>query len=254
MTQLVPSPAVKRILVITLAVVLVGGLVWGIQWATYARPPLPDALEALVSDDVVQVTFDPWLTMTPAQSATTTGFIFYPGGRINPQGYASLMHEIAAQGYMVVIPTMPINMAVFNANIADTIIAQYPDIRDWLIGGHSVGGTMAAQYTNTHPEAIDGLVIWASYPAENADLSDAALPVMSIYGNLDPRVNDESIADRAYLLPEDAQIIRIEGGDHHQFGSYVIKPDEDFATISRASQHNQIIEATLNILDEISPN
>ena len=35
-----------------------------------------------------------------------------------------------------------------------------------MIGGHSVGGTMAAQYIKSHPDLIAGLVIWASYLAD----------------------------------------------------------------------------------------
>ena len=233
-------------------VIIFGVLFWGIQWATFARPPLPEAIEALASDDIVQVTLEPWLTFTPAQSHPTTSFILYPGGRIDPQGYAPLMNAIASEGYLVVVPEMPINMAVFNPNIADKIIHYYPNINHWVIAGHSVGGTMAAQYANTHRDVIAGLMIWASYPPGNVDLSDFDIPVVSIYGNLDPRVNDISVAERKDLLPDGTQYVRIEGGDHHQFGSYQIKPENDHAVISRASQHEQIIQATLEILQLIS--
>jgi dienelactone hydrolase len=162
------------------------------------------------------------------------------------------MNTIALEGYLVIVPEMPINMAVFNANVADKIIAYYPEISHWVIGGHSVGGTMAAQFTDKHPQAIDGLAIWASYPADSSDISDLDLPVLSIYGSRELRVNDSSIGARKHLLPEDTLYIRIEGGDHHQFGSYEINPDEHLATTSRASQHEQIIRATLDILETVS--
>jgi dienelactone hydrolase len=229
-------------------IVIFSALVWGIQWATYARPPLPEAIEALESDNLVDVTQNPWLTFSPTENAPTTGFIFYPGGRVDPRGYASLMRTIAAKGYLVVIPEMPVNMAVFNPNIAGEIIAYYPNINHWVIGGHSVGGTMAAQYTDKYPESIAGLAIWASYPADSTDISDLDIPVVSIYGSRELRVNDTSVGERKHLLPEDTLYIRIEGGDHHQFGSYEINPEEHLATTSRASQHQQIIQATLEIL------
>jgi pimeloyl-ACP methyl ester carboxylesterase len=158
------------------------------------------------------------------------------------------MRAIASEGYRVVVPAMPINMAVFHPNVADEIIAAYPDIQRWVIGGHSVGGTMAAQYTSTHRDVIDGLVIWASYPANNADLAAFDLPVMVIYGSHDPGVDDASVAKRAHLLPSDTVYVRIEAGDHHQFGTYKIKPQEHHATITRASQQVQIIEETLKVL------
>ena len=233
-------------------IVIIGALVWGIQWATFARPPLPEAVKALESNDLVEVSQEPWLNFSPSHDVPTTGFIFYPGGRVDPQAYSSLMNTIAAEGYLVVVPEMPINMAVFNPNIADEIIAYYPDIIHWVIGGHSVGGTMAAQYTDKHPDVIDGLAIWASYPADSTDISDLDIPVLSIYGSRELRVNDTSIGERKHLLPSDTLYIRIEGGDHHQFGSYEINPEDHLATISRTSQHQQIIQATLDILGKIS--
>jgi predicted esterase len=241
-----------RWLIVIIIVVIIGLLFWGITWATYARPPLPEAVAALESDNLVEVGQEPWLTFSPAQTVPTTGFIFYPGGRIDPQGYAPLMNELASGGYLVVVPEMPINMAVFNPNIADEIMANYPDISRWVISGHSVGGTMAAQYTSNNREVIDGLAIWASYPAASADLSDIEIPVVVVYGSDDPGVNGSEVSERKHLLPEHTLYVRIEGGDHHQFGSYVIKSDEDHATIERDSQHAQIIRPTLDLLDSVS--
>ncbi len=242
----------KKIFKWVLVLIMLGFIFWGVSWATFARPPLPEAVEALESDNEVIITLEPWLTFVPNRTTPKIGFIFYPGGRINPQGYATLLRAIASEGYLVIVPEMPINMAVFNANIADKIITNYPEIDDWVIGGHSVGGTMAAQYTSQNPNTINGLAIWASYPANNADVSAFDLPVVSIYGNLDPRVNDLSITERKYLLPDKTQYVRIEGGDHHQFGSYEIKPEEQHAVISRDSQQQQIIQATLDLLKAAS--
>jgi len=162
------------------------------------------------------------------------------------------MNTLASEGYLVVVPEMPINMAVFDSNAADEIISFYSEIERWVIGGHSVGGTAAAMYTDKHPDIIDGLVIWASYPADSTDISDLDIPVLSIYGSFELTVNDTSVGERKHLLPENTLYVRIEGGDHHQFGSYEINPEDHLATTSRASQHEQIIEATLVLLQEAS--
>jgi hypothetical protein len=243
----------NKFLKLAFIIIFIGGLVWGIQWATYARPPLPDALEALENDNLVVVTTEPWLTFShPTKSTLKTGFIFYPGGRVDPRAYSSLMKSIAAEGYLVVVPEMPINMAIFNTDIADEIIADYPEITHWVIGGHSVGGVAAAMYTDANPQMIAGLVIWASYPADSTDISDQNIPVLSIYGSREVRVNDTSVGERKHLLPEDTRYVSIDGGDHHQFGSYEINPDEHLATTSRASQHEQIIQTTLDLLNMVS--
>ncbi len=238
----------RRWVLLILALFLAGLLVAGIRYATFARPPLPEAIAALDSDAQVNVTQTPWLTFSPAQTTADTGFIFYPGGRIDPHGYAPLMKAIAEAGYLVVVPEMPINMAVFDPNVADQIMAAHPEITQWGIGGHSVGGTMAAQYAHSHPDAVDGLTIWASYPAGNADLSETDLPVSIIYGSLDTRADEEAVLARRHLLPADATYVRLDGGDHHQFGSYAIEPEEAVATLTSQDQQRQIVAATLEML------
>jgi pimeloyl-ACP methyl ester carboxylesterase len=230
------------------ALVVAVAAFFGMRWATFARPPLPEAIAALESDDRVTVAYQPWLTFTPQPATHGAGLIFYPGGRIDPRGYAPLMKAIASAGYLVVVPGMPLNMAPFHPGVAGEIIAAHPSVRRWVIGGHSVGGTMAAQYASTYEGEIAGLVIWASYPAESAHLAGAGFPVALIYGSRDPRVNDDSVARRQHLLPRETRYVRIDGGDHHQFGSYEVKPQEHHATIDRTAQHEQIIEATLSLL------
>ena len=103
----------KWIIRIILILVL-GGMIIGYRWAAYGRPPLPEAVAALESDDVVKMESDPWLVFSPGQVSPETGFIFYPGGRVDPQGYAPLMREIASEGYLVVVPSMILNMAPFS--------------------------------------------------------------------------------------------------------------------------------------------
>lgn len=241
------SNPIKRWILISLAIILAGLLIWGISWATYARPPLPEAITALESDDLVKVSQSPWLVFDPA-GEETVGLIYYPGGRIDPRGYSNMMREIAEEGYLVVVPSMPINMAIFNTNAADEIIAHFSGIGNWVIAGHSVGGTSAAIYTAKNPGKIAGLAIWASYPANSADLSTLDLPVYMIYGELDEGVDRPVVEEKKILLPPDTVYVEIPGGDHHQFGSYLIDPEQDHSTTPRAVQQDLIIKATLDLL------
>jgi len=227
-------------------------VILGISYLSYERKPLPNASAAMESDETVIVSNDPWLTFTPVGSDPTTGFIFYPGGRISHLGYSDLMRAIAEKGYLVVVPKMPLNMAVFESNIADEIIDAHPEINNWVIGGHSVGGTAAALYASSHPDKISGLAIWSSYPANNSDLSSLDIPVILMYGGNETRVTDESVSDHQDLLPPDTRYIKIEGGDHHQFGSYVLTTEENLATISREEQHAQILSAMFTLLQSVA--
>ncbi|TVQ19128.1 MAG: alpha/beta hydrolase [Spirochaetaceae bacterium] len=242
----------KQLIWSLVGIVVLGGLVWGVRWATFARPPLPEAVAALASDELVTVDTARPLTFTPAHVPPTTGFIFYPGGRVDPRAYAGLMRTIAQAGYLVVVPSMPVNMAIFNTNAANAIIAAHPQIQRWVIGGHSVGGTAAALYVSAHPDRIAGLAIWSSFPAGNSDISELDLPVILLYGGNETGVTDQSVGARKHLLPPDTLYIRIEGGDHHQFGAYALTTEDDLATIAREVQHDRILTATLELLQRVS--
>ena len=85
---------------------------------------------------------------------------------------------------------MPLSLAVFDADRAGEIIAAYPQIEHWSIGGHSLGGAMAASYVYKNLDRGYGLVLWASYPASSNDLSSEDVPVLSIYGTRDMAVEE----------------------------------------------------------------
>ena len=116
----------KRIAGIAVAVLLLVGVL-GYLWLTNLADPMPEAEAALVSDDAVTVDTDPWLTFTPAE-ASSTGLIFYPGGRVPAEAYAPPVRAIAEAGYTSIIPSMPFGLAVLDANAADGIIEAHPEI------------------------------------------------------------------------------------------------------------------------------
>ncbi|MBC8098820.1 MAG: alpha/beta hydrolase, partial [Armatimonadetes bacterium] len=175
----------RWLLLIPLILVLaIGGFVlWA---ATPGGATLPEAIAALASDATVTVDSSPWLVFTPVTTAPTTGFVFYPGGRVLVDAYAPAARQLAQAGYLVVLVPMPLNLAVLGANSADEVVAAYPDIETWAIGGHSLGGAMAANYVKSHPGVMSGLVIWASYPQASDTLADETmLVVASVSGTLD---------------------------------------------------------------------
>jgi predicted esterase len=230
-----------------LVLMIAGFVVWG---ETPARP-MPEALAALRSDAQVTISTGNWLVFAPANAVPNTGFIFYPGGRVDYRAYAPAAHQIAAQGYLVVIARMPLNLAIFDVNAAQEVQAAYPQIKRWAIGGHSLGGAMAAAFAKTHPGAVQGLALWAAYPASNADLSSSGLTVVSIFGSQDGLATSEKIDASRYLLPADTAWVKINGGNHAQFGWYGSQAGDNPASISRAGQQDQLIVATLTMLENM---
>lgn len=224
-----------------------------IAWAVIVPPAMPEALDKLESTNSITVSRDQWLIFEPNGKTADTGFIFYPGGRVVAEAYAPLAHDLAMEGYLVVIVPMPLNLAVFGVGSADSVITAYPEIEHWALGGHSLGGAMAANFVKANPDKIDGLVLMASYPQASDTLADDAdLTVASIYGTLDGLANPAKIEAAKAYLPADTLFTAIEGGNHAQFGWYGDQAGDNPATISREDQQRQIFEATLAVLTRIS--
>ena len=57
------------------------------------------------------------------------------------------------------------------------------------IGGHSLGGSMAASYVVDHVDEYEGLILLGSYAT--AELANTDLNVISIYGSEDEVLNSE---------------------------------------------------------------
>ncbi|MEN6436131.1 MAG: alpha/beta fold hydrolase [Anaerolineaceae bacterium] len=235
------------VLVLLLVLFTAGFFVWG----ETAAQPMPEALTALKSDERVTVTDGQWLTFAPVDRQSDIGFIFYPGARVDYRAYAPAARQIAENGILVVIVRMPLNLAVFNINAAEKVEASYPQIKTWAIGGHSLGGSMAAAYAKSYPDSIKGLVLWASYPASNDNLSQLRLKVVSIFGSQDGLATLEEIEASRLLLPADTTWVEIEGGNHAQFGWYGDQAGDHPPAISRDSQQRQVITATLGLMERL---
>lgn len=220
-------------------------------WAYTPLGPMPEALAAMESNEFVQVVDDRWIVFSPFEQMQDTGLIFYPGGRVDPRSYAPFAQQLAREGFPVVIVPMPFNLSVFGSNQAGEVINSFPQINNWVIAGHSLGGSMAARYFNRSPDSIQGVGLWASYPAASDDLSQSTKFIISIYGTLDGLTSLQDIEDSRENLPESTLWVAIDGGNHAQFGWYGEQPGDNPASISREQQQEIIIETMINLLWEI---
>ena len=132
----------RRVFLWLLAILLAVCIAFGVYVNDYYHTD-PAAEDALVSDDVVSVTKQNgnWVF---APESPTAGLIFYPGGKVENTAYAPLLHDLAEDGILCVLVKMPCNLAVLNRNAADSIPERFSEVTDWYIGGHSLGGAMAA--------------------------------------------------------------------------------------------------------------
>lgn len=164
----------------------------------------------------------------------TAGFIFYPGGKVEYTAYAPLMLELAQRDVLCVLVRMPFNLAVLDVNAAAGIPEQFPEIGNWYIGGHSLGGSMAASFASKNADDFQGLALLAAY--STADLTQTGLKVISLYGSEDGVLNREKYESDRENLPEDTAETVIEGGNHAGFGSYGAQDGDGDAQISAQEQ------------------
>lgn len=218
-------------------------------WASSGLGPEPEALAALRSDEHVAVSLDEYIVFQPASRQISTAFVFYPGARVDYRSYAAPLRRIAAEGYLVILLPVRLNLAFFDVNAADRAIASFPEIRHWVVGGHSLGGAAAAVYAGRKDD-LDGVVFWAAYPRDDL-LKNTDLQILSIYGTRDMGGVDSIEASRSNL-PSTAKFVVIDGGNHGQFGDYGFQPGDHEASISRAEQQKQVVEATVKFLKEVS--
>lgn len=182
---------------------------------------------------------------TPQESDSL--LIFYPGGKVDHIAYEPLMEACASKGITCVLFDMPFNLAVFDIDAADSVKEMFPDIEKCYIGGHSLGGSMAASYLADNISDFDGLILLGSYSTE--DFSNSKIEVLSVYGSEDRVLSKEKYEKNKSNLPQDFDEIVIEGGCHSHFGMY---GEQDGDGVAKISNEQQIIITAETIADFIN--
>ena len=168
-------------------------------------------------------------------SGETAALIFYPGAKVDTEAYLPLMKQIADNGVDCFLADMPMRMAIFDKNAADEFITDY-HYDCLMIGGHSMGGMVAAEYAAEHSEAIDGVVLLAAYPTEK--LCDST-GLLSVYGTEDKILDRKQYDDAKKYFSSHYTEIPIAGGNHSQFGNYGFQNVDGEASITVHEQQTQ---------------
>ncbi len=230
-----------------------------IGWMVFTLPACsygPDFLET--DNRLVKEETRTWIHYAPdTASPAETWLMFYPGGLVDPHVYEEWLSRLAATGLHIVVTKMPVNLAVTAINRGERIRKDFPEASSWVIAGHSLGGAMACATVDADREAYKGIILLASYPGNQNDLSNWSRPVLSLSGELDGLSRPEDLASRAPLLPpafrsggifDWPDILpgttvyhEIPGANHAQFGSYGPQEGDWEASIPREQQHQELI-------------
>ena len=226
-------------LVALLVVTATGGIV-------YFSAPLHGTDTAIAdvesSPDVTVTQQDETYVLEPADSEPSAGLVFYPGGRVHPDAYLAALAPLAAEANVrVVVVKLPLNLAVLDQNAADQYVEG--SSLDWYVGGHSLGGAMACRYARANPDAVEGLVLFASYC--DRDISETGLAVVSVTGSADSVLDRSTYEDNRDNLPPNATVRELQGLNHSQFGHYRGQPDDEASPISYDRAHDRLGNVTV---------
>ena len=232
-----------KVLVICIVLLFVGS---GIYVSDYYHAESVNQ-DALVSNNQVEVVTQKDRIDFVCNNSTT-GLVFYPGGKVEYTAYSTLCREFAEKGITTILLKVPFNLAVLDVKAADSVLADYLEIEHWMIGGHSLGGTVASMYLADHLEEYEGLLLLGSYTSK--DLSDTDLDVFCIYGSNDQIMNRENYQKSLDKLPEGYTEYVIEGGNHSGFGDYGHQKKDGELTISSKTQKEITVDVVKSLILE----
>ncbi|TVX93287.1 alpha/beta hydrolase [Paenibacillus agilis] len=219
--------------------ILIVGVIIFIVWSQFTYKPTEEALSLVEHNkDDGNLVF--------GQKDAKIGVIFYQGAKVEVESYSYLGKELKNNGYFVVMPKLPLNLAVLGTNAADSIIEKYPEIQKWYVVGHSLGGSMISRYAFHHENKVDGIIFLASYPAD--DFSTKSIPMLSIYGEVDGLVTVEEIKNREKLMSKNTTTHMIKGGNHANFGMYGEQKGDNASLITPKAQQDETIKVMLDWL------
>ena len=227
------------IVVIGLVVVLGGGLAY-LKTQTYS--PTNNAVQIAEKAE----SSSDWLYF-PAEDKSKPMIIFYPGALVAPESYSSWAQTVAKAGYPVYILKMPLDLAILAPNRGEKVLSEQSN-RDYIIGGHSLGGVMASRFAREHDKQLRGVFFLASYPDEKGSLADKNIPVLSLTAENDHVLNHDAYQKAKKELPKNTDYQEIAGGNHAGFGSYGAQKGDGKSTIH--DQNQQVAERLIVWLRE----
>ena len=197
---------------------------------------------ATITEDATSITLSP-------EGKATTGLVFYPGARVDARAYQDILRPLADAGHLVVILKTPLGIPLLDTGQAREAMDRHPEIGSWAVGGHSLGGVSASSFAKSNSD-VSGLLLFASYPAEN--MADAhGLSVLSISGSNDGLSTPDKIAASKSLLPPNTTYATVVGGVHAFFGDYGEQPGDGEPGISREHAQQQIVAESLSFMDQL---
>lgn len=232
----------KKIVISLISVFLIGIYIFFYSYFSKEYKSLINEKIALENISNVKIDISKDIIVLLPKEKSEIGIIFYPGAKVDYRAYLRMASLISQHGIAVYIPKMPLNFAIFDSDRFKEVIETNKNIKKWYLAGHSLGGAAISKYLETD-ERIKGIIYFASYPTKT--INSSKKQVLAMFGSQDGLITKEKREEKVKLLPENAQILVIEGGNHAGFGNYGTQDNDGQAIIS-AEEQQEIAAETVN--------
>lgn len=233
-----------------------------------------DEANSFVKSSEVSISEDSNLiTISPKNPDNKFGVIFLQGGKVDTNAYVNIMTKLSYKfNSKVYIPKLLFNIAFLSPNAPDNIINSHPEIENWVLIGHSLGGVVMGNFYDntvntpiirsiqcikapclqkcTNSKKISNIVFWGSYA--NANLTDNfsnclsnSNTIVNIKGDIDGELDMNSFNLSVKNVPNDfSKFITITGLNHSTFGDYGLQSGDHQISRSKDELQQEIIDDT----------
>lgn len=219
------------------------------NWNTFQSHNLPQ--NTFSNSETVTITeTSNQITFKSIGSDKKLEVIFFQGGLTDPKAYAPLCRKLAEHGFTTHLIKMDWRLPQYDYQKTADLFNLLQG--DFVIGGHSQGGKMAAQFVYENPKIFKGLFLIGTSHPRDIDLSPQDIPCVKLYAENDGLASVEEVMENENKLPLNTKLVFIEGGNHSQFGYLGQLLMDNSASISLEEQQNLSFEILLKFLAEIN--
>lgn len=221
---------------------------FGWNWSTFQSRNLPE--DTFENSALVTVTKSSDLvTFRSDTTKNNLNVIFFQGGLTDPKAYAPLCRKLAENGFTCHLLKMDWRLPQYDYK--KTLKLFNLDSGNYVVGGHSQGGKMAAQIVYEYPTLFKGLFLLGTSHPRDIDLSSFTIPTIKLYAEKDGLASTPEVMENKNKLPQNSKLILIKGGNHSQFGYLGKLLMDNSADISLEEQQKQTVKIILEFLNKI---
>ena len=218
------------------------------NWTTFQSHNLPN--DTFLNSGIVSVIeTDDQITFKSNTSKNELEIIFFQGGLTDPKAYAPLCKKLAENGFTCHLIKMDWRLPQHDYQKVSRLF----DLKQkkYVLGGHSQGGKMAAQFVYENPNDLKGLFLMGTSHPRDIDLSTQKIPCIKLYAENDGLASVEEVMENKSKLPGNTKLVLIKGGNHSQFGYLGQLLMDNSADISLEEQQQQTFDHLINFMNEI---